>query len=390
MVAGVTGVIWAARPSEINSATLHAGAHAIPISAAATAWGGLTAAWVDATTTVARVMAELGVGMQGINGIAALSKLTGFLGWSEQQGVQAAAMGAKAAANATAYTVASLAMPSPPEIAAVNTALAASANPPGVLSGAFEVAEVARHAMDIRAALVMETYEAATSAMVATPAEFAPPPPIAKGAGTASPEQAADTAGEVPADPIQAAVAATQAFLSNPGVASAATQAAQAVGSIATTGVSTVGNVAGSAIAAATSTSAPAFSGMAPMAMGAGAAATAAGAATRAVSFSGLGSAAGISNGSLKLPEGWGSSGTIGGGSAPVQETVAVKAVDAAPVRPANTGNGNPLLGNQVRSDEDDETEHDGRDYLRSTEHFNDGRLTADGVIGGDFSGTGR
>ncbi|MFE7744072.1 PPE domain-containing protein [Nocardia sp. NPDC057455] len=388
MVAGVTGVIWAARPSEINSATLHAGAHAIPISAAATAWGGLTAAWVDATTTVARVMAELGVGMQGINGIAALSKLTGFLGWSEQQGVQAAAMGAKAAANATAYTVASLAMPSPPEIAAVNAALAASANPPGVLSGAFEVAEVARNAMDIRAALVMETYEAATSAMVATPAEFLQPPAIAKGAGTASPEQAADTtATEVPADPIQAAVAATQAFLSNPGVASAATQAAQAVGSIATTGVSTVGNVAGSAIAAATTTSAPTFSGMAPMVMGAGAAATAAGATTRAVSFSGLGSAASISNGSLKLPEGWGSTGTIGG-SAPVQETVAVKPVDAAPVRPANNGNGNPLLGNQARSDEDDETEHNGLDYLRSTEHFNDGRFTADGVIGGDFSGT--
>ncbi|MBF6465543.1 PPE family protein [Nocardia beijingensis] len=386
MVAGVTGVIWAARPSEINSATLHAGAHAIPISAAATAWGGLTAAWIDATTTVARVMAELGVGMQGINGIAALSKLTGFLGWSEQQGVQAAAMGAKAAANATAYTVASLAMPSPPEIAAVNAALAASANPPGVLSGAFEVAEVARNAMDIRAALVMETYEAATSAMVATPAEFLLPPPIAKGAGTASPEQAADTTTEVPADPIQAAVAATQAFLSNPGVASAATQAAQAVGSIATTGVSTVGNVAGSAIAAATTTSAPTFSSMAPMVMGAGAA-TATGAATRAVSFSGLGSAAGISNGSLKLPEGWGSSGTIGG-SAPVQETVAVKPVEAAPVRSANNGNGNPLLGNQARSDEDDEAEHNGRDYLRSTEHFNDGRFTADGVIGGDLSGT--
>ncbi|WP_280314691.1 PPE family protein [Nocardia abscessus] len=389
MVAGVTGVIWAARPSEINSATLHAGAHAIPISAAATAWGGLTAAWIDATTTVARVMAELGVGMQGINGIAALGKLTGFLGWSEQQGVQAAAMGAKAAANATAYTVAALAMPSPPEIAAVNTALAASANPPGVLSGAFEVAEVARHAMDIRAALVMETYEAATSAMVATPAEFVQPPPIAKGAGTATPEQAAESASEVPADPIQAAVAATQAFLSNPGVASAATQAAQAVGSIATTGVSTVGNVAGSAIAAATSTSAPAFSGMAPMAVGVGAAATAAGASTRAVSFSGLGSAS-ISNGTLKLPEGWGSSGTIGGGAAQVQETVAVKAPEAAPVRSANSGSGNPLLGNQARSDEDDESEHNGRDYLRSTEHFNDGRFTADGVIGGDTSGTAR
>ncbi|MGQ4598811.1 PPE domain-containing protein [Nocardia sp. R6R-6] len=387
MVAGVTGVIWAARPSEVNSATLHAGAHAIPISAAATAWGGLTAAWVDATTTVARVMAELGVGMEGVNGIAALGKLTGFLGWSEQQGVQAAAMGGKAAANATAYTVAALAMPSPPEIAAVNTALTLSANPAGVVSGAFEAAEIARNAMDTRAALVMETYEAATSAMLATPAEFLMPPPIAQGAGTASPEQAADKASDVPVDPIQGAIAATQAFLSNPGVASVATQAAQAVGSIATAGVSTVGNAAGSAIATATTTSAPAMSGIAPMSMGAGAAAASAAASTRAVSFTGLGSAASV-NGSLKLPEGWGASGTIGG-PAPAQETATAHQADATPVRQANPGNGNPLLGNQARTDEDDETEHNGLDYLRSTEHFSDGRFAADGVIGGgDISET--
>ncbi|MEU7763592.1 PPE family protein [Nocardia sp. NPDC049190] len=386
MVAGVTGVIWAARPSEVNCATLHAGAHAIPISAAATAWGGLTAAWVDATTTVARVMAELGVGMQGVNGIAVLSKLTGFLGWSEQQGVQAAAMGAKAAGNAIAYTVAALAMPSPPEIAAVNAALAASANPPGVLTGAFEAAEVTRNLMDIRAALVMETYEAATSAMIATPAEFLLPPPIASGAGTANPDQAAETAMEVPADPIQTAIAATQAFLSNPGVAGAATQAAQAVGSIATTGVSTVGNVASSAIAAATT--APAMSGIAPMALGVGAATAVGTTATRAVSFSGAGSAAGMGNGSLKLPEGWGTNGTIGGGAAHPQETIAVNRADAAPVRPTNS---NPLLGNQARSADDDEAEHNGRDYLLSTEHFDDGRFAADGVIGGgDFSGTAR
>ncbi|MEV6136341.1 PPE domain-containing protein [Nocardia sp. NPDC051990] len=379
MVAGVTGVLWIARPSEINSATLHAGAHAVPISAAATAWGGLTTAWVDATTTVARVMAELGVGMQGVNGLAALGKLTGFLGWSEQQGVQAAAMSGKAAANVIAYGVAALAMPSPPEIAAVNTALVAAANPPGALSGAYEAAEVARHAMDIRAAMVMDTYEAATSAMVATPAEFMMPPPIAAGAGQADPNGTADAAFEAPTDPISTAVAAVQAFVSNPGVASAATQAAQAVGSVVSTGVSTVGSVASNAVA--TVASAP-MATMAPMAMGGamgGTMAAAGGAtATRAVSFSGT--SAGVGNVQLKLPEGWGTGSVTGGNTATAgPETVA--SVDATPARSISNSAGNPLLGNQARDDEDDEDEHDSKVDLRS-DHFADGRYAADGVIG--------
>lgn len=375
MVAGVTGVLWVARPSEVNSATLHAGAHAIPISAAATAWGALTAAWVDATTTVARVMAELGVGMQGINGIAALGKLTGFLGWSEQQGVQAAAMGGKAAANVIAYGVAALAMPSPPEIAAVNTALAASANPAGAVSGAYEAAEIARHAMDLRAALVMETYEAATSAMVATPSEFMMPPPIAAGAGQAEPSGNADAAFGAPTDPISTAVAAVQAFVSNPGVASAATQAAQAVGSVVSTGVSTVGSVATNAVTATASTP---MTTMAPMAMGGAMAAAGSAAATRAVSFSGTSAGAGGTQ--LKLPEGWGTGSVIGGNTATAApETVA--SVEATPARSSNSSAGNPLLGNQARDADDDESEHDSKVDLRS-DHFTDGRFAADGVIG--------
>ncbi|MFI6369021.1 PPE family protein [Nocardia sp. NPDC050630] len=377
MVAGVTGVLWVARPSEVNSATLHAGAHAVPISAAATAWGALTAAWVDATTTVARVMAELGVGMQGVNGIAALSKLTGFLGWSEQQGVQAAAMGGKAAANVIAYGVAALAMPSPPEIAAVNAALIASTNPAGAVSGAYEAAELARHAMDLRAAMVMETYEAATSAMVATPADFPMPPPIAAGAGQANPSGTADAAFEAPTDPISTAVAAVQAFVSNPGVASAATQAAQAVGSVVSTGVSTVGSVASNAVAAA-ATSTP-MATMAPMAMGGAMAAAGTAAATRAVSFSGT--PAGAGSAQLKLPEGWGTGSVIGGNTATAApETVA--SVEATPARSISNGSaGNPLLGNQARDGEDDESEHDSKVDLRA-DHFTDGRFAADGVIG--------
>lgn len=170
MTLGITGVFWLPRMAEINSISLNAGAHAVPIAAAGTAWGALTAAWVDATTTVARVMAEIGVGLEGLNGINVLARLAGFTVWSEQQAVMAGVMAGKAAANVTAYTVASLVMPSLPEIAVVETARVAAYSSGGALNGTAEAAEAAKLALDIRAALVMETYEAATSLMVATPA----------------------------------------------------------------------------------------------------------------------------------------------------------------------------------------------------------------------------
>ncbi|MGW6427775.1 PPE family protein [Nocardia sp. NPDC055053] len=374
MTAGITGVFWLPRMAEVNSTTLNAGAHAIPISAAATSWGTLAAAWGDATFTVTRVIAEVGVGLQGINGLAVLAKLAPFGAWAGQQGIMAAAMSAKATANATAYTVASLAMPSLPEIAATNTAVAASANPPGVVSGAFEAAEVVRHAMDIRAALVMETYEAATTATVTTPGEFSMPPTIASGAGTAA-------QGDFGGDPVATAVAAAQAFVTNPGVVSAATQAANVAGGVVSSGVGTVGNLGASAISAATTATMPAAATAAVPAMaGVGAAGAAAGVATSAAGLGGVS----LAPGQLKMPEGWGAPAASAPAAAPVGESV-VSRVDSAPVR--NTGTGaNPLLGNRTNGEDDDE--HDAIDYGQSNEAFTDGRYTAEGVIGADLAGT--
>ncbi|WP_280275496.1 hypothetical protein [Nocardia wallacei] len=102
------------------------------------------------------------------------------------------------------------------------------------------------------------------------------------------------------------------------------------------------------------------------------------------------GSSVGIGNnaGSLKLPEGWGSSGAIGGGSA----GGATGAATAEPVTPGQLGTpaagrstgvgGNPLLGHQA-SDDEDESADKGNDYLRG-DHFGQGGLIAPGVIGAD------
>ncbi|MEV6428430.1 PPE domain-containing protein [Nocardia sp. NPDC051463] len=380
MTAGMTGVFWLPRMAEANSIALNAGTHGAPISAAAVAWGGLTGAWIDATTTVVRVMAELGIGMQGVNGVAALGRLAGFTGWAEQQSVMAATLGAKAVANATAYTVASLAMPSLPEIAFVDGARVAAASTGGVLNGSSEAAEAAKAALDLRAALTMETYEAATTATVATPGEFVPPPAIANGAGTADPGSAEAT---FQGDPVSSGIAAVAGLVNNPAIASAATQAANVIGSVATSGVSTVGTLGANAISAVTS-AAPSMGGMAaaPMSMmGVGTAVSAAAATRSAASAPGANP-----HGSLALPEGWGAGAAVGGpATAAVAESVNVR-VDAPPVRPAAPSS-SPLLGNRVHDGEDDEAEHKSTDYLRA-DNFNDGRYMADGVIGADTAGT--
>lgn len=380
MTAGITGVFWLPRLAEGNSIALNAGSHAIPMSAAATAWGTMTGAWVDATATVVRVMAELGVGMQSVNGIGALARLVGFTGWAQQQGAMTATLGTKAASQATAYTVASIAMPSLPEIAAVNAARVAAHSTGGVLNGSSEIAEAAKAALDLRAALTMETYEAAITALVLTPGEFLNPPPIANGAGQADPGPAEDAMKEANGDPVKMLAAAGSALAQNPGVASAVTQAANVAGSVASTGVTTVGNLGANAIAAATTTSAPAS--VVPMAPGVVTGAVAASTAAAATRAGGMpsGSTLGLNNGGLKVPEGWGA--PAAGAAAPATETVAVTRGEAAPVRPAAPASGSPLLGNARANGEDDQ-EHNGADYLRG-DHFTDGRYIADGVIGAE------
>ncbi|WP_067718018.1 PPE domain-containing protein [Nocardia yamanashiensis] len=388
MTLGITGVFWLPRMAELNSVSLNAGAHAIPIAAAGSSWGVLTAAWVDATATVARVMAELGVGLQGINGLNVLGRLTGFNLWAEQQGVMAAVMAGKAAFNATAYTVASIAMPSLPEIALVEAARVAAHSTGGALNGTAEAAEAAKLALDIRAALVMETYEAATTFMVTTPGEFLMPPPIAMGAGSANGGDAFGTGG---GDPIQMAVTAATALANNPAVMSALSQVGQVAGTVVTTGASSVGQVASSAVTAITNAvTQTSAGGAAQLPMMAGASVAAGGAAsvsTRAASFGSGGVSIGNGGGTLKLPEGWGAGASIGGGApaaAPVTavaEPVAVAANNGvAPVRPASSGS--PLLGAQAADDEDET--HSGNGYGRSVEHFADGRAIAPAVIGGD------
>ena len=406
MTMGVTGVFWYPRSATGNSIALNSGAHALPISAAAASWGTLAGIYTEAAATVARVMAEVGAGHEGINSIGALSKLTGFAAWAEQTSLNAALTSAKATANVTAYTVASLAMPSLPEIAAVKAAKVAAYSTGGALNGTAQLAEVADAALDLRAALVMEAYEAATT-VLALPNDFAPAPAIAAGADVdqqnqqQDPDVFVDPVGAFAANPVQAASTLAAAVTNNPVVQGVVAQAGNIAGTATSAVAGTASNLGGAAVASVSNMAPSLTPGMSMGGMtglgaglGAGAASVASSAAqTRAVSVGGSATTAGgLGNSGVKLPAGWGGAAMPGlGGASAGSLTSGVPMQDAmnagARLDPAMAGRGGAqgsMVPGRGAGNGDDDTEHDTPEYLKNFEHFTDGRTVIPSVIGGD------
>ena len=252
MTLGVTGVVWLPRTATVNSASLLAGAGPAPLAAAAGAWQAVAAAYTDASITVGRVMAVLAAGWEGDAANAAQERLGGFLAWTQGAAAKAAQVSGLAAGEAAAYATAALAIPNPVEIAAVKSAKYTAYSTGGALNGSAEALEVADRALDIRAAIVMEAYEAATTPL-AVQVSFDHPPEIVNDGGV----ERYDSQGRPIADstsysetnvfgfstrtsPAQAAIAAATAALQNPALASAAGQIASTAGSVAGSSVTTV------------------------------------------------------------------------------------------------------------------------------------------------------
>ena len=407
MTLGVTGVVWLPRTATVNSASLLAGAGPAPLAAASGALQSAAVAYTDASITVGRVMAVLAAGWEGEAANAAQERLGGFLAWTQGVAAKAAQVSGLAAGEAAAYATAALAMPNPVEIAAVKSAKYTAYSTGGALNGSAEALEVADRALDIRAAIVMEAYEAATTPL-AVQVSFDHPPEIVNDGSV----DRYDSAGRPIADstsysetgifgystrtsPAQAAVAAATAALQNPALASAAGQIASTAGSVAGSSVTTVASAASNIGSAAASTlmgsgaagqggsSAPIRAESAPTgpaatrAVSAGSFASAGGAG-RGDGLGALGSAklggptagsSGLTGGGERGAPGLGS-GTLFGGSQPDSAAAA-----------RGTHGGAPMGGNQSGGSDD---EHETPGYLRQFEHFADGRTVAPSVIGAE------
>ncbi|AOW93806.1 hypothetical protein BFN03_17225 [Rhodococcus sp. WMMA185] len=383
MTMGLTGVIWLPRGATANSTALSAGAGPVPLSVASSAWTALSASFADANLTLVRVMAELSAGWQGTSAAAALAKIAPFTAWTTECAELAADTAAKAGIEAGAYSTAALAMPSIPEITAVKAAKATAYSTGGALNGTAAAAEAADRALDIRAAIVMEGYEAATN-ILAVKRTFREPPRIVTKADsqeTASFEEISED-GEF--DPTRAAIAAVMSAGQNPAVTTAAAQVSSIAG---TTATSAASNIAGAAMTAITGGGAAPAIGGAPMPGGAAASTSAASART----------AIGATAGGATLPEGWGKTDGPGQGPRPGTPTGGAIGEVRADANSTSTGrgatsNGPMMAGRGAATNSPDDDERDTPDYLRNFEHFSDGRTVIPSVIGAnpDQQETGR
>lgn len=413
MTLGVTGVVWMPRLAMVNSTSLLAGAGAAPLATAGGAWQAVAAAYADTSITLTRVMAVLAAGWEGEAANAAQERLGGFLAWTQGVTAKATQISGMAAGEAAAYSTAALTMPNPVEIGAVQSAKIAAYGAGGALNGSAQALEVAERALDVRAGLVMEGYEAATTPL-ALQVSFDHPPKIVNDSAVSG---AVDSAGR-PIDsarshsetgifgfsantsPAQAALAAVGSALQNPALASAAGQIASTAGSVAGSSVTTVAsaatNIGSAAVSSLMSSNSSSIGQASSPASFRTESPTAGTTSTRAVSASnvgvpgagglrsggGFGSAAGSLGspvaGSPSSGPGVGSERAVGTGSmfgsaAPDGAAAARGAHGAGPVGAGHSGN-----------NEDDE--HDTPGYLRQFEHFSDGRTVAPSVIGADPS----
>jgi PPE-repeat protein len=413
---GITGIIWYPRGAAPNSAALVAGAGPVPLGVAAGAWSTVSSGLTDTAASISRVMADLRTGWSGEAADAALSKFAPFQEWAAAAALLAGETAGKAQVQSGSYTVATLAMPSLAEIAAVQAAKVAAYSIGGALVGGAAAAEAAEEALKIRAAVTMETYDAATTHL-AVQQNFDSPPSIAEPTAGASASaespgsaarqsvvQAASTLADVIADPVRAATAAVASVVSNPVFAAAASQAgaisggasaAVSAATTAVTGATTAASTLATAGAGLTGlggaglggaglggarlgASTPSLFGT-PSASRATAQVSAASATTRAGAFAGSSSSSSTGRHALPDPSTGQSAARQNPVTSPVQGTV-----DTVKVDPARTAGGSaPIAGGRHAAQSEDETEHDTPDYLKHFEHFADGRTVIPSVIGG-------
>ncbi|WP_328599724.1 PPE domain-containing protein [Rhodococcus sp. (in: high G+C Gram-positive bacteria)] len=404
---GITGVIWYPRGAAPNSAALVAGAGPVPLGVAAGAWSTVSSGLTDTAASISRVMADLRTGWSGEAADAALSKFAPFQEWAAAAALLAGETAGKAQVQSGSYTVATLAMPSLAEIAAVQAAKVAAYSIGGALVGGAAAAEAAEEALKIRAAVTMETYDAAT-AHLAVQQNFDSPPSIAEPTAGASASaespgsaarqsvvQAASTLADAIADPVRAATAAVASVVSNPVFAAAASQAGAISGGVATAASATTTAVTGATTAAsALATAGAGLTGLGGARLGASTpslfgtpwASRAPAQVSAASATTGAGAIAGSSSSSSNtgrhaLPDP--STGQSAARQNPVTSPVQGTA-DTVKVDPARTAGGSaPIAGGRHAAQSEDETEHDTPDYLKHFEHFADGRTVIPSVIGG-------